>query len=125
MKLDNVYVATILVVTSHDMFNIVEKRALVEKYKLKAIKYALIYSKHEYSETNYYDLQTDEKYHTLKNYPEIGDLVVDVKNMMPYREFLYMEQEINHNLKVKDNMFKKKMLTLFNDARKRTFGGNV
>ena len=60
-----------------------------------------------------------DEYKTIKNYPDTGDLIVDVKTMKSYRNFLYNEQLKNHHLKVKDNMFKRKMLTLFNDAQKR------
>lgn len=84
------------------------------------IKLALIYSKHAFSGTKYYDLQTGEEYETLKNYPRSGDLIVDVTKMKPYRDFLYNEQLKNPHLKVKDNMFKRKMLTLFNDAQNRS-----
>ncbi len=117
MKIDNVYVAVINAIIS---YNIVDMGPVVKYgYEFIPIKIAIIYSKHDYLGTEYYDLQTGEKYKTLKNYPENGDLIVDVKKMTPYRDFLYNEQLKNPHLKVKDNMFKRKMLTLFNDAQKR------
>ena len=117
MKIDNVYVAVINAIISH---NIVDMGAVVKYgYEFIPIKIAIIYSKYNYPGTEYYDLQTGEKYNTLKNYPENGDLIVDVKKMTPYRDFLYNEQLKNPHLKVKDNMFKRKMLTLFNDAQQR------
>ena len=117
MKIDNVYVAVINAIIS---YNIVDMGPVVKYgYEFIPIKIAIIYSKHNYSGTEYYDLQTGEKYKTLKNYPENGDLIVDVKKMTPYRDFLYNEQLKNPHLKVKDNMFKRKMLALFNDAQKR------
>ena len=117
MKIDNVYVAVINAIIS---YNIVDMGPVVKYgYEFIPIKIAIIYSKHDYLGIEYYDLQTGEKYKTLKNYPENGDLIVDVKKMTPYRDFLYNEQLKNPHLKVKDNMFKRKMLTLFNDAQKR------
>ena len=117
MNIDRVYVAVINAIISHNICS--EGRVVRDEYKSIPIKFALIYSKHDYLGNEYYDLQTGEKYKTLKDFPGNGDLVVNVKRMITYRAFLYNEQVRNSNLKVKDNMFKRKMLTLFNDAQKR------
>ena len=114
MKLDNVYVAEINAIISHKI-EYMDLLYIGDEYEIIPIKFALIYSK---KGTKYYDLQTGEEYKTLKNYPDTGDLIVDVKTMKSYRDFLYDEQEKNPHLKVKNNMFKRKMLTLFNDAKK-------
>ena len=113
MKLDNVYVAEINAIIAHDIVDM--GLSFKDEYKSIPIKLALIYSK---KGTKYYDLQTGEKYKTFNDMPEHGDLIVNVKKMMSYRDFLYDEQEKNPHLKVKNNMFKRKMLTLFNDAKK-------
>ena len=117
MKIDNVYVAVINVIIAHDTVSM--GRSFKDEYKSIPIKLALIYSKNDCHGTEYYDLRTGEEYKTIKNYPDTGDLIVDVKTMKSYRDFLYNEQLKNPHLKVKDNMFKRKMLTLFNDAQKR------
>ena len=117
MKIDNVYVAVINAIISYN--RVIGGSLIKDEYKYIPIKLALIYSKHDCYGTKYYDLQTGEKYQTLKDYPRSGDLIIDVNKMKPYRDFLYNEQLKNPHLKVKDNMFKRKMLTLFNDAQKR------
>lgn len=117
MKIDNVYITLIKVIVSGE-----QKDYMTTSFRLKSLKFALVYLKKNcLDEYEYLDLETKQKYKTSKDYIDIGDLILDLDKMIPYRQFLYQEQQKNPNLKIKNNMFKRKMLTLFNEVQN---GGN-
>lgn len=117
MKIDNVYIALIKVIVSEE-----QRDYMTTSFGLKSLKFALIYlKKNSCDRYEYRDLETKQKYKISKDYINIGDLILDLDKMIPYRQFLYQEQQKNPNLKIKNNMFKRKMLTLFNEVQN---GGN-
>ena len=117
MNIDRVYVALIKQATGRTL-----NRANGIVLLSKDVRYTLVYAKKNKSKRyDYYDLYTGEKYRKSTGCLVVGDIYIDLSNTIPYRQYLYDYYENNKidNIKIKNKMFKKKMLTLFNDAQKR------
>ena len=107
MNIDRVYVALIKQATGRTLN--------------RANGIVLLSKKNKSKRYDYYDLYTGEKYRKSTGCLVVGDIYTDLSNTIPYRQYLhdYYENNKNDNIKIKNKMFKKKMLTLFNDAQKR------
>ena len=112
MKIDNVYIALIKVLTSRITDNDFNDHRFDKK-----LKPALVYVKKRDSGYEYRDLETGLKYKTSDDFLESGDLFVDLKSLIPYRQFLYKMQQEDNDLKMNNNMAKRKMLKLFYKAQ--------
>ncbi len=112
MKIDNVYIALIKVLTSRITDNDFNDHRFDKKLKV-----ALVYVKKGNFGYEYRDLETKLKYKTSNKVLKTGDLYVDLKGLIPYRQFLYEMQKENNNLKINNNMPKRKMLKLFYKAQ--------
>ena len=114
MNIDRVYVALIKQATGRTL-----NRANGIVLLSKDVRYTLVYAKKNKSKRyDYYDLYTGEKYRKSTGCLVVGDIYTDLSNTIPYRQYLhdYYENNKNDNIKIKNKMFKKKMLTLFNDT---------
>lgn len=117
MNIDRVYVALIKEATRRTL-NCANGLVLLSK----DVGYTLVYAKKNKSKKyDYYDLYTGEKYRKSTGCLVVGDIYIDLLNTIPYRQYLHHYYESNKidNIKIKNKMFKRKMLTLFNDAQKR------
>ena len=113
MKIDNVYIALIRVVTSNTI-DTIDDYCLINNSVGQKLKHALVYvKKRDFGGYEYRDLETGLKYKTSNKVLKTGNLYVDLKSLIPYRQFLYEIQKENNNLKINDNMAKRKMLKLF------------
>lgn len=115
MNIDRVYVALIKQATGRTL-----NRANGIVLLSKDARYTLVYAKkNKCKRYDYYDLYTGEKYRKSTGCLVVGDIYIDLSNTIPYRQYLhdYYENNKNDNIKIKNKMFKKKMLTLFNDTK--------
>lgn len=118
MNIDRVYVVLIKQATGRTL-----NRANGLVLLSKDVRYALVYAKKNkvkrYDYYDYYDLYTGEKYRKSTEHLLEGDIYIDLSNTIPYRQYLhnYYENNKNDNIKIKNKMFKRKMLTLFNDTK--------
>lgn len=115
MNIDMVYVALIKQATGRTL-----NRANGLVLLSKDVGYTLVYvKKGRYKKYDYYDLYTGKKYRKSTECLVVGDIYIDLASTIPYRQYLhnYYENNKNDNIKIKNKMFKKKMLTLFNDTK--------
>lgn len=122
MKLNNVYIADICVITQRNVkINEISKKWIINFYFMPStveigyefVKKAIVYKKDD----QYIDLKTKEKYKILDSehcYP--GNLCVKSNTLIPFEKCLNENHE-----KVKNNMFKRKILILYDQIQN---GGN-
>lgn len=119
MKIDNIYIVDLVIIISKDINYNKETLTATSTYSLQFLKKALVYEKKEsdISGYNFMDLKTGRKY---EKYGErachsVGDIVIYPKNgIIPFRRFLNeLNKESDVNIKFKNNMTKRKILSIF------------
>lgn len=116
MKIDNVYIVDLMIIANKNI-DCNELGLLESTYSLKFLKKALIYEKKDpYSdEYNFIDLRTGRKYEKFDGCQYEGDIVISPKReIIPFRRLVNeVNEKYNKNIKIKDSMTKRKILSMF------------
>ena len=114
MKIDNVYVVRLFIISSKSYK--LELGAF--DYLTRFLKWTMVYNK----DNDFIDLRTGKKYKVLGSdacfYP--GDIIIDPEaEVLPFRQIVNQYNDDNKcNIKVKDSMSKRKILKLFDNGGK-------